>query len=89
MSIGFKPSPPPSATYLEAVYWRLQKGQRIAEARVRTLPNVGLELRVLVDDALVWSRFYRTADDFKLLGYQSERCREDFLKLGWRDAPTS
>ena len=63
--------------------WTARKGERTAESRARVLPGVGLELRILVDGELVWSRLVRLGGEVKLLGHLSERCREDFEKLGW------
>jgi hypothetical protein len=53
------------------------------------VPGVGLELRVLVDDQLVWSQVYRGEQAFKFLGHMSEKCREDFQRLGWQSVSSS
>jgi len=82
MSVGFRPfSPVPQ--FKERIYWRVRKGSRTAEARVRVLP-IGLELRVLVGSDLVWSRLYRQGEDYRALGQMSEGCRIDFERLGWQ-----
>jgi hypothetical protein len=88
MSIAFHtPDPPPPVH--EQVYRRVREDTRTAEARVREVPGVGLELRVLVDDQLVWSQIYRGEQAFKFLGHMSEKCREDFQRLGWQSVSSS
>ena len=47
------------------------------------MPGVGLEMRVLIGGELTFSKLCRTNEDLRLLGHLSERCREDFERLGW------
>jgi hypothetical protein len=61
MSIRFRRPAPPQPPADEQTYWRLGKRDRLgkhrtAEARVRRLPGVGLELRVLVGTELAYSQ---------------------------------
>jgi len=84
MAIQF--SPPRPVVEEEELYWRVRKGPRTAEARVRVVDALALELRIAVDQAAIWSRVYRN-DEFKLLDYQSKRCREYLERFGWRDSP--
>ena len=85
MSIRF--SQPRPVVKEEDLYWRVRKGQRTAEARVRVVNGLAHELRIDVDQAAIWSRVYRTQEEFKFLNHQSERCREYFERFGWRDRP--
>ena len=87
MAISFRPPAPPPPVQ-EQTYWRVsqcdEKGHtRIAEARVRRVPDIGLELRILVGGELAFSQLFRPLSDLRLLGHLSERCREDFERLGW------
>ena len=88
MSISFRPPAAPPPPVEEQTHWRVSKRDRkgnirIAEGRVRRLPGIGLELRVLIGGELAFSKLCRTDDDPRLLGHLSERCREDFERLGW------
>jgi hypothetical protein len=74
-------SPPPT----ERLLWRLRKGERIVEARVRERPH-GCELRFIADGVLRWSQVFRT-DNGELTQRALEK-REDFERLGWTNAPS-
>ena len=70
------PDPP-----CDLVLWRMLKEDRIAHAVIRVL-DVGSELRVYVDNELVWSRLLRSEDPravanahrraFEVRGWSSE-----------------
>ena len=68
-------APPP-----ERVLWRLAKGERIAEARVRER-NHGCELQFLVDGRLWWSQLL-CPNSSELMPRAIER-REELERLGW------
>ena len=72
----------------EELYWRVRKGDQTAEARVRMVDGLARELQIAIDESAIWSRVYRTDEEFKLLDFQSERCREYLERFGWRDSPT-
>ena len=88
MAISFRPPAPPPPPADEQSYWRVTKRDpksnvRIAEARVRRVPDVGLELRILVGGELAFSQLSHPLSDLRLLGHLSECCREAFERLGW------
>lgn len=71
-------SPAASAEHL---LWKLHKGTRTAEARVRQHP-LGQELRFLVDDELMWSEVFRPGRGV-VLGEVAEAKRQEFDERGW------
>ena len=81
MSIGFKPSSPPTPP-VEHVLWIVRKDSRHARAIVRQHPH-GRGLVVMVGENIAWSRLYRDHEDSRLLGQMSEGTRIDFERLGW------
>jgi len=75
------PVPPP-----EQVIWRLVHGSRYAEARVRVWRH-GRELRVTVDDTLVFSRLFHPhehAGEFEAI---ANGTRMNFERVGWTTDP--
>lgn len=71
---------PVSVTTPERLVWRLTKGERIVEARVRELSD-GCELRFLMDDVPRWSQLFR-GESGELMKRATEK-RQDFERLGW------
>ncbi len=67
------PTPP-----MERVIWRLRKGERTAEARVREMRH-GQELRINVDGTLRWAQLYRSVG---VVESAAER-HSAFVSLGW------
>jgi hypothetical protein len=79
VSVGFRtPTPTPPAP--EQELWRLAKNGHSVTSRARQVP-FGLELRILVDDELWWSRVYRDGHGH-WLGEESEKKRGEFAALG-------
>lgn len=68
--------PPP-----DQLAWRLVKGGRTAEAHIRQIGD-RRELRISVDDELLWSRLYERAIDQNLDEDASTKLNE-FAALGW------
>ena len=85
MSIGTgaKRSPPAP---LEHLLWRVSKGTRIAEARLRLMAH-GRELRVTVDDAPFFSRLFQGDQIGKALGIESASTLDNLLAHGWQHEP--
>jgi hypothetical protein len=79
MSVGLVPTLTP-APPVERVLWRLRKGERIAEARIREMPH-GQELRINVDGNLRWAQLYRSVG---VVESATER-HATFVALGWHD----
>lgn len=66
--------------------WTLQKDGHSAEARVRSIPGIGLELRFTIDGELHYShRFTVWAE----LEQAAKEKRGHFEARGWRDAQNS
>ena len=76
---------PVSVPAPERVLWRLRKGERIAEARVRVVP-FGYELRFVAGGVLQWSQFFSTQEG-ELVQRALEK-RQDFERMGWRAEET-
>jgi hypothetical protein len=71
---------------IEQLVWRVAKDSGIAEARVRVVPH-GRELRVVVNDALLASRFFRDDGDNRELGSTAMGLRQTFEAEGWQHVP--
>lgn len=81
MSVGFaKPRNPDHLP--EHVLWQLTKANRITEARSRMTP-LGPELRVFVDDELLWSQVFRGVTAGVVLGKRSEEAMRELQGRGW------
>jgi hypothetical protein len=61
--------------------WTLQKDGHVAEARVRSIPDTGLELRFTIDDSLYFSQVFR---DWPSLEQAAREKRGDFDERGWK-----
>lgn len=66
----------------EHLLWKLQKGTRTAEARVRQHPH-GQELRFLVNGELLWSEVFKPGRGVAL-GEVAEVKRAEFEARRWR-----
>ena len=73
---------------LEFHVWRVTKGALRAEALVR-LTVRGRELRVMVNDELMFSHLFAGDDDGRRLGEQSTGTLQSFLGQGWALSPDS
>ena len=71
--------PPPN----DRLTWRLVTGQRCAQAVLRVLEGLGLELRISIDGELRWSRLYRGAG----LEESALDMRRAFQQRDWKTAP--
>jgi hypothetical protein len=60
--------------------WRMTKGRHIAEAVVRRVPGIGLELRYALDGELRTSRVHR---DTAALVADAQRKRSEMEAKGW------
>ena len=63
--------------------WVLTKDGHVAEARVRAIPDYGLELRFSIDDSLYHSQIFR---DWPLLEQAAGEKKTDFLERRWTEA---
>lgn len=60
--------------------WRMRKGRHIAEAVIRRVPGVGLELRYALDGELRTSRVHR---ETATLAADAEGKRSEMEARGW------
>jgi hypothetical protein len=60
--------------------WRLAKGRHVAEAVIRRVPGIGLELRYALDGELRTSRVHR---DTATLAADAEGKRSEMEARGW------
>jgi hypothetical protein len=61
--------------------WTLQKNDNVAEARVRAIHGVGLELRFSVNDTLYFSQIFRP---WEPLEQAAREKKTDFEERGWK-----
>jgi hypothetical protein len=61
--------------------WVLRKETHSAEARVRGIHNVGLELRFSVDDILYFSQIFKAWEPLEQLAREK---RNGFEERGWK-----
>jgi hypothetical protein len=64
--------------------WTLGKGGHSAEARVRAIPDYGLELRFTIDGELNYSHRYTVWAELETAAREK---RADFEARGWREPP--
>ena len=60
--------------------WRMTRGQHVAEAVIRRVPGIGLELRYALDGELRASRVHR---DAAMLAADAEGKRSEMASKGW------
>jgi hypothetical protein len=60
--------------------WTLQKHGHSAEARVRSIPGIGLELRFSIDGELYYSHRFTVWDELEQAAREK---RGDFEARGW------
>ena len=77
-SPGSEPTGPPTQPP-EYTLWTMAQEPRRLEARVR-LGGLGLELRLLIDDELIWSQAFGSS---AALTREAEQKRLDFQGRGW------
>ncbi len=77
-SPGSEPTGPPTQQP-EYTLWTMAQEPRQLEARVR-LGGLGLELRLLIDDELIWSQAFGSS---AALTREAEQKRLDFQARGW------
>jgi hypothetical protein len=65
--------------------WVLRKDWHSAEARVRAIHNVGLELRFSVDDNLYFSQIFKAWEPLEQLAREK---RSEFEAKGWSPVGT-
>jgi hypothetical protein len=82
VSVGFG-EPTAAIPPTEILLWTVTKNVRRARAVVRVYPH-GRELRVSVEDTLMWSRLYRDHEDSRELGQMAAGTLADFERVGWR-----
>ena len=81
MSVGLV-GPRQPDPLIDRALWRALKGQRTAQAVVRLIPGVGLELRIEVDGQLRWSRVYGW--DTRALDREAARSAARWRRMaGW------
>lgn len=68
----------------EKVLWSLSKGSQPAEATLRRIEGVGLELRFIWNGELAHSQIYKNVQD--LLRVSSSK-REELEGRGWKASP--
>ena len=78
---GRAAKPRPLEHAADSPLWTLTKDRHVAQARVRDVPHVGLELRFLVDDDLHFSQRCRTREELELI---ADLKRKEFLDRGWQ-----
>jgi hypothetical protein len=61
--------------------WTLQKDGHTAEARVRAIPDYGLELRFSIDDTLYYSHRFTAWEPLEEAAAEK---KTDFLERGWK-----
>jgi hypothetical protein len=61
--------------------WVLRKDGHSAEARVRAIPGIGLELRFSIDGELYYSHRFTA---WEPLEQAAEEKKTDFLERGWK-----
>ena len=61
--------------------WTLRKGDLSAEARVRAIPDYGLELRFSIDGELYYSHRYTAWERIEEAAAEK---KTDFLERGWK-----
>ncbi len=72
-----------SAPVTELQLWRLAKGRHVAEAKVRGVVGIGVELRLLLDGDLRDGRVYRLASELEAAA-EEKRC--ELEAKGWAAA---
>ena len=84
-AVRLLPVLPTRTPLAERCLWRLQRGDKFADARVRRLPD-GLALVLRVSDQATGRRAF-TAEQVPALYSEAASRRERLIGLGWTETP--